>query len=575
MRMLSALQRFLIACQRSEAGNIVVWFALALTPLMLGIGSTIDYTRAASLRAKLQQVTDATVLAIAPMALSRSDAEVTDAAKRYFAGAMAREFPGASTETMAEHAFVDSVTISSARTEVKIRTVAYYEPVFMAALASGVGQTARVTLGAFARSLLSNDSYEIALVLDNSGSMASSAGGKSKMDATKEAALKLVDALFPIDAMVQQTATSGPRMQISLVPFTISVKVGKEFKDAPWIDTAAKSPIHWNNLTRDLSTPGAWVPASRFKLFEELGVEWAGCVEARRGDWGVKDIAADYGSTTSADAYFVPQFAPDEPGDKDKTRFYLPSGAYYTYNNSYLNDNGGACSGKAPTDATTLQNRVCKYKINKNAAMLSTSRGPNYNCDAMQLVRLTDRPRDPGSVVSSINAMRAAGNTDLLEGFMWGWRSISPNAPFRNGRNYGAPNNHKVVILMTDGMNAWNSANNPNKSVYSPFGYYTNDRFAPQFTGITTSGKARDALDARTLQACANAKADGVTVYTVGFSTSTDPIDDKGLALLKQCATPDDAATGKKYAFVANDSAQIVQVFEEIARNLGSLRIAE
>jgi hypothetical protein len=160
--------------------------------------------------------------------------------------------------------------------------------------------------------------------------------------------------------------------------------------------------------------------------------------------------------------------------------------------------------------------------------------------------------------------MAAAGNTDLLEGFTWGWRTISPNLPFADGRTYGTAKNNKVIVLMTDGMNAWNSASNHNYGVYSPFGYYWNDRLG---TGATTSTQARDQIDAKTLAACTNAKAQGITIYTVGFSVSTDPIDAKGLALLKNCAT------NTKTAYVASNSNEIVKVFQEIAESIGGLRL--
>jgi hypothetical protein len=74
-------------------------------------------------------------------------------------------------------------------------------------------------------------------------------------------------------------------------------------------------------------------------------------------------------------------------------------------------------------------------------------------------------------------------------------------------------------------------------------------------------------MDSKTLTACTNAKAAGIMVYTVGFSVSSDPIDAAGLDLLKNCATSNSTA------FVANNATQIVSVFQEIARNLGSLRL--
>jgi hypothetical protein len=85
----------------------------------------------------------------------------------------------------------------------------------------------------------------------------------------------------------------------------------------------------------------------------------------------------------------------------------------------------------------------------------------------------------------------------------------------------------------------------------------------------TSASEARAQIDAKTLAACGNAKAQGIIVYTVGFSTPGDPIDAAGLDLLKKCAT------STQMAYVANDSSAIVAVFEEIAKSIGGLRITQ
>jgi hypothetical protein len=88
--------------------------------------------------------------------------------------------------------------------------------------------------------------YEIALVNDNSGSMASSAGGKSKMQSAKDAANKLIDAMMA-------TQSSANKTKFSIVPFTLAVNVGSQYANASWVDTGAKSSIHWENF--DLTPP--------------------------------------------------------------------------------------------------------------------------------------------------------------------------------------------------------------------------------------------------------------------------------------------------------------------------------
>src|SRR5215213_1711091 len=174
-------------------------------------------------------------------------------------------------------------------------------------------------------------------------------------------------------------------------------------------------------------------------------------------------------------------FAPDEPGDAGDTPYQPDGSTWWSYANSYLNDNPKKeCKDvkSNPNEYADAQTKLCKYQ-NQSSLTTSGGRGPNYNCNAKPLLRLT---ADATALHASVNAMAANGNTNLLEVLMWGWRTISPNAPFADAKPYKTADNEKIIILLTDGMNAWSSANNHNKSVYSSFGYYTGGR-------LTDAGK--------------------------------------------------------------------------------------
>ena len=106
---------------------------------------------------------------------------------------------------------------------------------------------------------------------------------------------------------------------------------------------------------------------------------------------------------------------------------------------------------------------------------------------------------------------------------------------------------------------------------------------------MTSLGKNIQELDDRTLEACTKFRAldtvmahianlnPNMVIYTVGFSTPTDQIDGAGLALLRNCATPEndaDRARSLRYSFVATNGDEIVSVFAEIARSFSPLRLA-
>jgi Flp pilus assembly protein TadG len=523
-----------------------IMFGLSVIPLMALVGAGVDYSMAASTRTRLQAASDTTALAVAQQASKLSDSDLLK-----FANNMVHaEMGGAAVN-------VDALNVSDGRTTITIKTSGIYYTGIM-----GLVGVHEIPVSVTSRTVITNNTYEIAMVMDNSGSMASTAGGKSKMDAAKDAAKQLVNIMFT-------SSVSATRTKISLVPFTLSVKVGAGYQNATWMDSTGSSSIAWQNLDKPNSSWTA--PKSRFDLFSSLNVTWGGCVESRPGAYGVSDAPPVAGV---GDSLFVPQFAPDEPGPaSSSTNSYAVTinkkKTTYTYNNSYIDDTSAQCTSTndKATDTSSAWNyankeqvRLCKYR-NKPTLNVSNSRGPNWNCDAKPLSRMSDSTTD---LNKSIDAMAAAGNTDLLEGFTWGWRTISPNAPFSDGRAYNTANNNKVIVLLTDGMNAWNSASNHNYGIYSPFGYYWNNRLG---TGATDATAARAQLDTKTLAACNNAKAQGITIYTVGFSVAGDPIDAGGLALLQNCAS------SPRMSYVANNSSDIVKVFTEIAHNIGGLRI--
>jgi hypothetical protein len=164
---------------------------------------------------------------------------------------------------------------------------------------------------------------------------------------------------------------------------------------------------------------------------------------------------------------------------------------------------------------------------------------------------------------------------------MWGWRSISPVSVFADGAPYQSSTRRtvKIIVLMTDGMNTWTGdSNNPvTGSYYSAYGYFNNANTPTKpnahlptaNANPSTSDQARAAMDALTAEACTNVKAAGVTVYSVGFSVSTDPIDAAGKTLLSNCASQ------TSNYFLASNSTALNAAFGSIAQGIGQLRLTK
>ena len=112
---------------------------------------------------------------------------------------------------------------------------------------------------------------------------------------------------------------------------------------------------------------------------------------------------------------------------------------------------------RQPLTPAVAQARMCKYDGVSPPAGL----GPNYGCTTAPLLELTNYKEDV--VVGASTRWSPTASTNIGEGLMWGWRVLSPGAPFAQGRPSNDPHNQKVIVLMTDGENTYTRyANNHN-----------------------------------------------------------------------------------------------------------------
>ena len=99
------------------------------------------------------------------------------------------------------------------------------------------------------------NTLEVALVLDNSGSMSNlgSGAGQKRIDLLKAAAKQLVDTLAQQAALIKQV---DKPVQFSLVPFAASVNVGPQNAGASWMDVDGLSPVHQENFDWSVMSTG-------------------------------------------------------------------------------------------------------------------------------------------------------------------------------------------------------------------------------------------------------------------------------------------------------------------------------
>ena len=262
----------------STDGNIAVTFCLALVPLIGFIGSSVDYSRAASLKTALQAALDATALMVSKSAATQTAAQVQTSADAFFKALFDR--PEANnTVIKATYSATDgsSVTVSgTSNLKTDFMKVLGFQNLT-------ISSTSTVNWG--------NTKLRVSLALDNTGSMASS----NKLSALKTAANTLIDQL-------KSAATNNGDVYISIIPFSKNVNVDSSNFKKDWVDFSDHGNWQgWDSLNGTCKNYDGWSePVSadacdskngKWKADKEK--TWNGCVTDRDQDYDVTNTAPD------------------------------------------------------------------------------------------------------------------------------------------------------------------------------------------------------------------------------------------------------------------------------------------
>jgi hypothetical protein len=163
------------------------------------------------------------------------------------------------------------------------------------------------------------------------------------------------------------------------------------------------------------------------------------------------------------------------------------------------------------------------------------------------------------AITAGIDALVASGSTIISEGAAWGWRVLSPTPPFTEGAPYDSEW-AKILVIMTDGENDLSSNSSFNRSPYTTIGYLGQNRL-----GSTTESGGESALNTRLATTCTNAKATGITIYTIGFQIPNNTV----RTLLRNCATDP-----SKF-IEAPSEADLIEAFEIIGNDLADLYLSK
>ena len=152
-----------------------------------------------------------------------------------------------------------------------------------------------------------------------------------------------------------------------------------------------------------------------------------------------------------------------------------------------------------------------------------------------ELLRLT---KDRSKIDDTIASLSASGETFIPAGLIWGWRAISPDAPFEDATQYtGSKAARKALVLMTDGANT-RSPNYPDHEGYD-------------------ANKANQLM----AETCAAIKTQKISLYTVAFNVTDQAAKDR----LSACAS------SPAQFFDAPNAAQLQTSFQKIGQTLAAL----
>jgi Flp pilus assembly protein TadG len=559
------------AFARAQSANVAMTFAISLIPLCLAGGAGIDMARAYMVRSAMAEALDAAALAVGassgkPSSCDTSKSGASQAcqdlqklAQKYFDSNYKTDTTNYGTPSDVTLVIIPQTTANGVTSAPTIKlNVTDDLPTTLFRFAG----YKTVTVAASSTVVWGNAKLWVALVLDNSGSMRDSSNGKSKMDMLQSASHSLLDDL-------EAAATNDGDVKVAIIPFDREVNLGKSNKGASW--------LRWT----EWEAPPANAPA----LSSSLGPgdncpfdfgsrnQGYGCQRSSSNDAGCTN--SRYSSCVSR----IPSSGLICPGPDDgssnsdhRDRFY--NGCYASNASSRVVDSGSraSCDGYSHCDCSGSGSRkVCtqttyshpwvandhstwggcimdRYKDydESNAAPSgsSTTGFPADNPTNCLGATVTALSYDWTTLNSQIDKMAPNGSTNQGIGVAHGWQALTPStAP------YSPPalpdGTARYMILLSDGLN-------------------TQDRWYGD--GSSTGTSDDQAIDARMKQACTNAKADGIVIYTLfldvgGTQGNSDP--------LQQCASD----SSKYYDLTSAD--QIATAFDDIAKKITNLRVSQ
>ena len=500
---LKNINKLASAIAGNRRGALAVHFALLAVPLTFVGGLGIDGSRMLLARYQLQASLDASALAVGA---TYADHEELKAMLDVF---VRKNF-------QVKSATVTNVTLTGSGPDVIVNGTASLDMLFGRAIGYNT-----ITVSASTEVKRAGGGLIVAMALDNTGSMWSSGNIGSLRNATKT----LLDELFG-------TETEPNDLRVAMVPYASAVNVGDAWKGL--VDSETLEVLYDDYMD---------IEPDEDDMRSDTNIQyWKGCVQ-ERANHSITDVPPD---EDDRDTLWKP--------------FWYPPASDNVYD---------------PKDASTI-----KVGGVNNTNQIT---GPNIGCPT-PITPLTNKYATLIAATNAITAWNRGGTLSDI-GLAWARRTLSPGEPFtesteldpKDGKTlWASPRWRKAIVMMTDGESVFYNfpgggspnSSHPSASDYTGYGRLGED-LSKNILGnsnVSSANKARDEVNKRVAAMCTEAKAQGVIIYTVVFTSS---VNNTTKNMYKDCASD----PGKHW--YAPDSASLSGAFGAIGADLAKLRIVK
>ncbi|MGA9658170.1 MAG: pilus assembly protein TadG-related protein [Asticcacaulis sp.] len=561
------LGRFLSHFKTQTRGNVAIITALIILPLTLAVGGGIDFANVVTVKGHLQDAADEAALAAALNSAGNFEAQKISANKAFAANLTTGSLKSVPLGQLTTKV-VDNVQIMSYAASAQVKTYIL-----------GLAGLSTMNISVVANAGISLNSAEIAFVLDNTGSMAQN----NKMTALKTSLTNTLNSLL------DSNGNNTGRTKVALVPFDTQVALdnvsgmsdyaGSFTSNTPVYTCTGLSAAQCSSVvgtyssmcngnsscadnqitsTRSYSSNGrsyyAVMSTSYFKSNQTYRyynntynyyyiVYRIDTYRVQNGSMTLSSTDTDGGYYTYAAYYNTPNGYSRYYGNISYST--VSAGGYNSHSTVVVKDNDTITANDDLLGVGTDNWSGCVidrykdssvgYDVTSDAPVISNPNTlyPAAKCATNSLLPIKDLTTDIKGVRDYAAGMKPAGNTNVTIGIQWGMEVLSPTAPFTTGAAFTDKTVNKYMIILTDGANTQNR-------------WTTN----------------QSQIDARTALACENAKALGITIFTVGLEIGDS-------SLLKKCASSDE------YYYNLSSSTQLNGALGGIMKSIKKIRLTK